>query len=398
MSATHSVPDPAISGSVSHGGGTTLGNANLDTEARSGSIARRYRPRVFSDLIGQDVLVRTFSNTLASARVSQAYVLTGIRGTGKTTTARIMARALNCETGLTPAPCGVCANCRSILDERNVDVLELDAASRTGVEDMRDLLEGVHYAPVQSRYKVYILDEAHMLSKAAFNALLKTLEEPPAHAIFFLATTEIRKIPATVLSRCQRFDLRPVDPSVLSPHLCSVSSSEGVSLEISAADLIAKAGGGSVRDALSILDQAISSASDTIVTEDAVRAMLGMADSVRLYDLLGALFGGDTLRAFALFSDILGDGGDPTILIRDLAEGSHYVALAALSDELLDTTTLSRTQREAILRAAASGPAAAQFAWKSLVDAAGGLDGCVNPRQAAGMALVRIALEIRKTT
>src|SRR5271170_826310 len=253
-------------------------------------LARKYRPQTFADLVGQDVLVRTLTNAFASGRIAHAFLLTGIRGVGKTTTARIIARALNCigadgqRKEPTIHPCGVCEPCVSISESRNVDVQEMDAASRTGIDDVREIIEGVRYAPVAARYKVYIIDEVHMLSKQAFNGLLKTLEEPPPHVKFVFATTEIRKVPVTVLSRCQRFDLRRVEADVLMSHLANIAAKEKVEVDPEALGIIARAAEGSVRDSLSLFDQAIAHAAGTVRAED-VRQMLGLADRTRVIDL-----------------------------------------------------------------------------------------------------------------
>src|SRR5205823_6233016 len=245
-------------------------------------LARKYRPQTFAEVIGQEAMVRTLSNAIATGRIAHAFMLTGVRGVGKTTTARIIARALNCigkdgKGGSTVDPCGVCDNCIGITEDRHVDVIEMDAASRTGIDDVRELIEGVRYAPGSARYKVYIVDEVHMLSKQAFNALLKTLEEPPPHVKFIFATTEIRKVPITVLSRCQRFDLRRIDTNLLIAHFARVAEKEGVAVEPGALALIGRAADGSARDGLSVLYQAIA-LGDGTVTAEQVRDMLGLAD------------------------------------------------------------------------------------------------------------------------
>ncbi|MGB0672156.1 MAG: DNA polymerase III subunit gamma/tau, partial [Rhodospirillales bacterium] len=278
-----------------------MSSTGTDTAAEYRVLARKYRPRTFDELIGQQAMVRTLTNAIAAGRLAHAFVLTGVRGIGKTTTARIIARGLNCigadgQGGPTTDPCGVCSNCQAIAQDRHVDVLEMDAASRTGVGDIRELIEGVRYRPTQARYKIYIIDEVHMLSTAAFNALLKTLEEPPEHVKFIFATTEIRKIPVTVLSRCQRFDLRRVAAEELAAHFGRISEKEGAKVSQVALKLIARAADGSVRDGLSLLDQAIAhtgAGGEEEVGEDEVRAMLGLADRAGTFDLLEALFKGD---------------------------------------------------------------------------------------------------------
>ena len=259
-------------------------------------LARKYRPQNFNELLGQDALVQTLTNAIKNNRLHHAYILTGIRGVGKTTTARIIAKALNCtgkdgHGGPTTNPCGICENCRAIAESRHIDVLELDAASRTGVDDMREILDGVRYKPTNGRYKIYIIDEVHMLSKSAFNALLKTLEEPPSHVIFIFATTEIRKVPVTVLSRCQRFDLQRLTIDTLVNHFKNIIAKEGLSAEDEALHLIAKAADGSCRDGLSLLDQAISLGGGAVKT-DIVKNMIGLADRTQTFDLFEKLLAG----------------------------------------------------------------------------------------------------------
>ncbi|MBT3916570.1 MAG: DNA polymerase III subunit gamma/tau, partial [Rhodospirillaceae bacterium] len=259
-------------------------NSEVSDEIEYQVLARKYRPTDFSNLIGQDAMVRTLKNAFESGRLAHAFILTGVRGVGKTTTARIIARALNCvgpdgNGEATIEPCGECEFCQAIAEDRLVDVLEMDAASRTGVDDIRELIEGVRYKPVSARYKVYIIDEVHMLSRNAFNALLKTLEEPPAHVKFIFATTEIRKVPVTVLSRCQRFDLRRVDIETLSANFAEIAEKEGVKVTDAAISLIARAADGSVRDGQSLLDQVVATAAkdNAELGEDVVRDMLGLA-------------------------------------------------------------------------------------------------------------------------
>lgn len=294
-------------------------------------LARKYRPTTFEDLIGQEPMVQTLSNAIASGRLAHAFVLTGVRGVGKTTTARIIARALNCvgpdgTGGPTITPCGVCDNCVAIAEDRHVDVMEMDAASRTGVDDIRELIDGVRYRPVQARFKIYIIDEVHMLSKNAFNALLKTLEEPPEHVKFLFATTEIRRVPITVLSRCQRFDLRRIEFETLVAHLKRICDKEGASVAEEGLYAIARAAEGSVRDSLSMLDQAIASGgSSDAVTADQVRDMLGLADRGRTADLFEAVLAGNVEKALTDLRDQYNTGADPLVTLSDLLEYSHLL-------------------------------------------------------------------------
>lgn len=299
-------------------------------------LARKYRPQSFEDLIGHGAMVRTLKNAFASDRIAHAYILTGVRGVGKTTTARILARALNYvgpngeDNGPQMEMTEEGLHCRAIAESRHPDVMEMDAASRTGVGDIRELIEGVRYAPVEARYKVYIIDEVHMLSTAAFNALLKTLEEPPAHVKFIFATTEIRKLPVTVLSRCQRFDLRRIDPETLAEHLTSIAKKEDVRIAADGLWMIARAAEGSVRDALSILDQAIvqhtsSKVDNEEVSADEIRTMLGLADRAGVWDLIDACFKGDSKTALDLFRDQYDAGAEPGVILRDLLDLVHLL-------------------------------------------------------------------------
>lgn len=295
-------------------------------------LARKYRPKKFSEVIGQDVLVRTLSNSLKTGRLAHSFILTGVRGVGKTTTARLMARALNCigsdgQSGPTTEPCGTCEQCTAISQEKHVDVIEVDAASRTGVDDVRELIDGVHYKPSFGRYKIYIIDEVHMLSKSAFNALLKTLEEPPAHVKFVFATTEIRKVPVTVLSRCQRFDLRRVEVPIMQAYFIQLLEKEKISFEDAALALLCKAADGSVRDGLSLLDQAINSA-DEKITEVSVKSMLGLNDKSDLLDLTESILKGEVEKALVGTQNLLNKGAEPLKIVQDLMEMVH--ALTAL--------------------------------------------------------------------
>ena len=298
-------------------------------------LARKYRPQTFSELIGQDAMVRTLGNAIKRDRLAHAFLMTGVRGVGKTSTARLIAKALNCvgpdgQGGPTIDPCGVCEPCRAIAEGRHIDVIEMDAASHTGVDDVREIIEASRYSAVTARYKIYIVDEVHMLSKNAFNALLKTLEEPPAHVKFLFATTEVNKVPITVLSRCQRFDLRRISAELLANHFVEVCRQEGVSAAPEALALIARAAEGSARDGLSILDQAIAHADleGSTVTADAVREMLGLSDRGAVRDLLGLLLGGDGPGALALLRRQYDLGVDPQGVLRSLLETVHGVTLA----------------------------------------------------------------------
>lgn len=293
-------------------------------------LARKYRPQNFDELIGQDALVRTLKNAIATGRIAHAYMLTGVRGVGKTTTARIIAKALNYtgpdgKSGPTTGPTDDCDICKAIMEDRHPDVLEMDAASRTGIDDIREILDGVRYAPTSARYKVYIIDEVHMLSKNAFNALLKTLEEPPPHVIFIFATTEIRKVPVTVLSRCQRFNLRRVDVDILAAHYKAISEKENVTIEDEAVAMIARAADGSVRDGLSILDQSIAQ-SDGNVTAEQVRDMLGLADRAKLLDLYELILKGETAAALGVMADLYKSGADATMIVQDILELTHLLS------------------------------------------------------------------------
>jgi len=312
-------------------------------------LARKYRPETFADLIGQEAMVRTLKNAFAADRIHHAFMMTGIRGTGKTTTARIIAKGLNCigadgQGGPTTEPCGVCEHCVAITEGRHVDVMEMDAASRTGVGDIREIIDSVAYRAASARYKIYIIDEVHMLSNNAFNALLKTLEEPPPHVKFIFATTEIRKVPVTVLSRCQRFDLRRIEPEVMIEHLEKVAAKEGAQINREALALITRAAEGSVRDAMSLLDQAIShGAGET--GADQVRAMLGLADRGRVMDLFEAIMRGDAAGALEELAAQYADGADPVAVLRDLAEITHWVSVIKITPASAEDPTVGPDER-----------------------------------------------------
>jgi DNA polymerase-3 subunit gamma/tau len=360
-------------------------------------LARKYRPASFEDLIGQDAVVRTVSNAFEAGRIPQAWILTGVRGVGKTTTARILARALNYELpdGSIKAPTihmpklGV--HCQAIMESRHMDVLEMDAASHTGVDDVRQINDSVRYAPASARYKVYIIDEVHMLSTAAFNAFLKTLEEPPEHAKFVFATTEIRKVPVTVLSRCQRFDLRRVEADVLMAHLANIAKKENVEVEPEALGIIARAAEGSVRDSLSLLDQAIAHAAGPVRAE-AVRQMLGLADRTRVIDLFDALVRGDIARAFREFREQYDTGADPIVVLSDLAEFVNFVTRVKIVPATAENVAFGETERlRARELAAKLSMRVLSRMWQMLLKGIAEAQGATRPASAAEMVLVRIA-------
>ncbi|MFH1157504.1 MAG: DNA polymerase III subunit gamma/tau [Pseudomonadota bacterium] len=353
-------------------------------------LARKYRPQDFSGLIGQEALVRTLSNAIQSGRVAHAFMLTGVRGVGKTTTARIIARALNCEKGPVVTPCGQCGQCLAISEDRHVDVLEMDAASNNGVDEIRDLIDSVQYAPVTGRYKIFILDEVHMLSKPAFNALLKTLEEPPEHVKFVFATTEIRKVPVTVLSRCQRFDLRRIGADVLENYFSGVLASEKVAVEQGALALIARAADGSVRDGLSLLDQAISREPQKI-TERQVREMLGLADRSVTLDLFETIMKGNGPETMALLDALYKDGAAALMVAQDLLDLTHALTKVKVAPELARDQALPEAERVrgAALSAALSVPTLTR-AWQMLLKGVQEIQHAFNPQLALEMLAIRL--------
>ena len=360
-------------------------------------LARKYRPSGFADLIGQDAVVRTVSNAFETGRIPQAWILTGVRGVGKTTTARILARALNYELpdGSVKGPTihmpGLGVHCQAIMESRHMDVLEMDAASHTGVDDVRQINDSVRYAPASARYKVYIIDEVHMLSTAAFNAFLKTLEEPPEHAKFVFATTEIRKVPVTVLSRCQRFDLRRVEADVLMTHLANIANKEGVEVEPEALGIIARAAEGSVRDSLSLFDQAIAHAAGR-VRADAVRQMLGLADRTRVIDLFEHLVRGDIAGAFKEFREQYDTGADPIVVLSDLAEFVNFVTRVKIVPATADNVAFGETERlRARDFAAKLSMRVLSRMWQMLLKGITETQSATRPAAAAEMVLVRIA-------
>jgi DNA polymerase III subunit gamma/tau len=373
-------------------------NAPAGSEAAGYRVlARKYRPASFADLIGQDAMVRTISNGFESGRIPQAWILTGVRGVGKTTTARILARALNYELpdGSVTAPTitmpvlGI--HDQAIMESRHLDVLEMDAASHNSVDDVRQINDAIRYAPVSARYKVYILDEVHMLSGAAFNALLKTLEEPPPHAKFIFATTEIGKVPVTVLSRCQRFDLRRVDAALLVKHLEGIAGKENIDAEPEALALIARAAEGSVRDSLSLFDQAISHGAGKVVAED-VRQMLGLADRVRIVDLFEALMKGDAAAALKELREQYDIGADPAVVLSDLAEFTHFVTRVKVVPTVAEDVSLSEAERvRGRAFALALSMRVLARAWQMLLKGIAEVQAAGRPLAAAEMALVRIA-------
>ena len=384
MSDGTNQPDPGLEGEASSNGSYRV-------------LARKYRPATFDDLIGQDAMVRTVSNAFEAARIPQAWILTGVRGVGKTTTARILARALNFElpdgsiTGPAIRMPVIGLHCQAIMESRHIDVIEMDAASHNGVDDVRQINDAIRYAPVSARYKVYILDEVHMLSTQAFNALLKTLEEPPPHAKFIFATTEIRKVPITILSRCQRFDLRRVDAGLLVTHLQAIAGKEAIEVEPEALALIARAAEGSVRDALSLLDQAIAHAAGSVQAEH-VRQMLGLADRARVIDLFEALMRGDIAAALNELRAQYDIGADPAVVLADLAEFTHFVTRVKVVPSVADDPALIEIERT-------RGRACAEKlsmrvlsrTWQMLLKGMTEVAAAGRPLAAAEMVLVRIA-------
>jgi len=358
-------------------------------------LARKYRPKDFTGLIGQEPMVRTLTNAFTTGRVAQAWMLTGVRGVGKTTTARILARALNYKTSEIDAPSVDMPvegeHCRAIMEGRHVDVIEMDAASHTGIDDIRDIIDRVRYAPVSARYKVYIIDEVHMLSTQAFNGLLKTLEEPPPHVKFIFATTEIRKVPITVLSRCQRFDLRRIDAALITDHLGRIAGLEGVQIEDEALAMVARAAEGSMRDAQSILDQAIAHGAGT-VTAQAVRDMLGLADRARVVDLFEVLMKGDVSAALAGFRAQYDTGADPVAILTDLAEFTHLVTRLRFVPSAVEDASLTETERKRGGEFAETlSVRVLSRAWQMLLKAISEVQASNRPAMAAEMALIRLA-------
>jgi DNA polymerase-3 subunit gamma/tau len=358
-------------------------------------LARKYRPQTFADLVGQEAMVRTLRNAFESDRIAHAFIMTGVRGVGKTTTARIIAKGMNCvgkdgKGGPTIDPCGVCDHCVAIAEGRHVDVMEMDAASRTGVGDIREIIESVHYRAASARYKIYIIDEVHMLSTSAFNALLKTLEEPPDHVKFIFATTEIRKIPVTVLSRCQRFDLRRMEPEDTIAYLRKLATRESVEIADDALALITRAAEGSMRDAVSLFDQAIAHGAGETTAEQ-VRAMLGLADRGRVLDLFEMIMKGEAASALAELSAQYADGADPMAVLRDLAEVTHWISVIKISPEAAEDPTTAPEERVRGLDMAARLPMRSLTrSWQMLLKALEEVAAAPNAMMAAEMAVIRL--------
>ncbi|MBN7662514.1 DNA polymerase III subunit gamma/tau [Brucella melitensis] len=370
----------------------------MDTQSADGAyrvLARKYRPQNFDDLIGQEPMVRTLRNAFETGRIAQAWMLTGVRGVGKTTTARILARALNYKTDTvdqstidlsTPGE-----HCQAIMEGRHVDVIEMDAASHTGIDDIREIIEQVRYRPVSARYKVYIIDEVHMLSTAAFNGLLKTLEEPPPHVKFIFATTEIRKVPITVLSRCQRFDLRRIESGTLAQHLRRIAEAEKIEVDDASLAMIARAGEGSARDSLSIFDQAIAHGAGSVIAE-AVRSMLGLADRARIIDLFEMLMRGDVAGALTEFRAQYDVGADPSVVLTDLADFNHLVTRLRFTPDVAEDVSLSEDERVRGREFAQTlSIRALSRTWQMLLKGIAEVDTATRPVQAAEMLLIRLA-------
>ncbi|WP_264388950.1 DNA polymerase III subunit gamma/tau [Brucella melitensis] len=370
----------------------------MDTQSADGAyrvLARKYRPQNFDDLIGQEPMVRTLRNAFETGRIAQAWMLTGVRGVGKTTTARILARALNYKTDTVDQPTIDLStpgeHCQAIMEGRHVDVIEMDAASHTGIDDIREIIEQVRYRPVSARYKVYIIDEVHMLSTAAFNGLLKTLEEPPPHVKFIFATTEIRKVPITVLSRCQRFDLRRIESGTLAQHLRRIAEAEKIEVDDASLAMIARAGEGSVRDSLSIFDQAIAHGAGS-VTAEAVRSMLGLADRARIIDLFEMLMRGDVAGALTEFRAQYDVGADPSVVLTDLADFNHLVTRLRFTPDVAEDVSLSEDERVRGREFAQTlSIRALSRTWQMLLKGIAEVDTATRPVQAAEMLLIRLA-------
>ena len=359
-------------------------------------LARTYRPQKFSELIGQEALVRTLSNAMRTGRIAHAFLLTGIRGVGKTTTARIIARALNCigpdgEGGPTPEPCGQCEHCQAIADGRHIDILEMDAATHTGIDDIRELVDSVRYAPTSARYKVYIVDEVHMLSEKAFNGLLKTLEEPPPQTLFIFATTEVRKVPITVLSRCQRFDLRRIEADVLARYFKTIAEREQITIDETAIALICRAAEGSVRDGLSLLDQAIALGGGADIEAEQVQDMLGLADRRRMLDLYEKIMRGQLKEALAGLGDLYERGSEPEVVVQDLLEITHWLTRQKVAGDDGETSTSAWDAERGKAMATSLSHGTLSRAWQMLLKGLDDLRIAPSPLLAAEMLIIRLA-------
>lgn len=368
-----------------------------DTEKTYKVLARKYRPSTLEELVGQDVLVKTITNAIKTNRLAHAYIFTGIRGVGKTSTARIFAKSLNCigadgkATGPQIKPCGVCEHCRAIAEDRDIDVIEMDAASRTGVDDIREIIDGVQYKPSSARYKVYIIDEVHMLSKSAFNALLKTLEEPPEYAKFIFATTEIRKVPATVLSRCQRFDLPRVDMDVLCKHFKHICEMENVKIDDASIQIIAKTADGSVRDGMSFLDQVISNCEGDITAEK-VSKILGLASKVVIFDLYESIMSGNIQRAIDIIDSQYKLGVDPVLVLTDLLEMTHFITRVKITPASAGLLPLIPEEQERVKQFASKlSIAVLARIWQMLLKGFDELKKVPNVLSAVEMILIRLS-------
>ncbi|HIG09047.1 MAG TPA: DNA polymerase III subunit gamma/tau [Alphaproteobacteria bacterium] len=374
-----------------------MNNTQLEIDEKNGSnqyrvLARRYRPKTFKDLIGQDAMVRILSNSFELNRVAHAFLFNGVRGVGKTTTARIVSKGLNCIKNEKPTidPCGECESCIAAKNDRHVDIIEIDAASHTGVDDMRELTEGVRYKPSVGRYRIYIIDEVHMLSTAAFNALLKTLEEPPEHTKFIFCTTEIRKIPVTVLSRCQKFDLRRVSNVELVKHLKNIAENEKVLIDVESLNLIVRSSDGSVRDALSLLDQAIS-ISNNDIKEESVKTMLGLSDKSKVWDLFDSLMEGNSLNVINNFESLLNAGSDPILLIEELMVVCHNVTRAIAIPSLDASQNMSEFEAKRALKSATNlNIPSVTKCWQLLLKGHSEIQATYSVKEATEMILLRI--------
>ena len=374
-----------------------MNNTQLEIDEKNGSnqyrvLARRYRPKTFKDLIGQDAMVRILSNSFELNRVAHAFLFNGVRGVGKTTTARIVSKGLNCIKNEKPTidPCGECESCIAAKNDRHIDIIEIDAASHTGVDDMRELTEGVRYKPSVGRYRIYIIDEVHMLSTAAFNALLKTLEEPPEHTKFIFCTTEIRKIPVTVLSRCQKFDLRRVSNVELVKHLKNIAENEKVLIDVESLNLIVRSSDGSVRDALSLLDQAIS-ISNHDIKEESVKTMLGLSDKSKVWDLFDSLMEGNSLNVINNFESLLNAGSDPILLIEELMVVCHNVTRAIAIPSLDTSQNMSEFEAKRALKSATNlNIPSVTKCWQLLLKGHSEIQSTYSVKEATEMILLRI--------